>query len=367
MDRPPEDRRARGRVAVVFQGDSTDPSAWSGAPAGLSRGLAEAGAEPFAVDARMRGASTIARALRMEWYSEVANPAFASLGSRRADRALRSAAPIDAAVVLGAGFSVHAPVPVATFDDMTVVQALAQPGSEYEGVGRRQARRWRERQLRNFRRARACCVAGEWAARSVREDYGIDPGKVHVVGFGPNSPRREALERDWSTPRFAFIGVDWERKQGQAVLDAFAEVRRRHPEATLELIGGHPPVQEPGMIGHGMLPLDSAEGRRLHAEVLARATCLVLPSKFEPFGIAYVDAAAAGVPSIGTSNGGAADAIGDGGILIDPADLQGLCRAMLELSEPGRAGELGRRAFAHSAGLSWQGVAERILSAMSLT
>jgi hypothetical protein len=47
--------------------------------------------------------------------------------------------------------------------------------------------------------------------------------------------------------------------------------------------------------------------------------------------------------------------------------LQALSRAMLELCEPNRARELGERAFAHSAGLSWQGVAERILSALALT
>jgi hypothetical protein len=359
--------RAQPRVAVVFQGDPTDPAAWSGAPTGVSRGLAAAGAEPVPVDARVPGAKGIRRALRMEWYSEVANPAFAGIGGLRADLAIRSAGGIDAALLIGAGFSVRAEVPTATFDDMTVVQALAQPDSEYEDVGGRQARRWRERQLRNYRGARACCLASEWAARSVREDYEIEPGKVHVVGFGRNSSRREAVERDWSVPRFVFIGIDWERKQGQAVLDAFAAVRRAHPEARLDLIGGHPPVRTPGVTGHGVLPLDSEQGRRRHAEVLARATCLVLPSKFEPFGIAYVDAAAAGVPSIGTRNGGAADAIGDGGVLIDPADLQGLSQAMLELSDPNRASELGRRAFSHSAGLSWQGVAERILSAMCLT
>jgi len=355
------------RVAVVFQGDSTDPNAWSGAPAGVSRGFAEAGAEAIPVNARAPGAKALRRALGLDWHSEVANPAFAALGGLRADLALRAAGRLDAALLIGAGFSLRSRVPTATFDDMTVDQALAQPESEYERVGPREGRRWRERQLRNYRRARACCLASEWAARSVREDYGIDPAKVHVVGFGSNSPRREPPAREWSVPRFAFIGVDWERKRGPAVLEAFAAVRRAHPAATLELIGGHPPVQAPGVSGHGLLPLDSPEGRRRHAEVLARATCLVLPSKFEPYGIAYLDAAAAGVPSIGTTNGGAADAIGDGGVLVDPADLQGLSRAMLELSEPARARELGQRAFAHSAGLSWQGVAERILSALRLT
>jgi hypothetical protein len=360
-----EGGRERPRIAVVLQGDATDPRAWSGIPAGISGGLAAAGIEPVAVDARMRGGPRIARALRMDWIAQTTNPLFAAAGGRRADAAIGAAGGIDAALIVGSGFSLGAGVPTATYDDMTVVQAIAQHGSEYEGLGARQARRWRERQRRNYSRARACCLASEWAAASVREDYGIDPAKVHTIGFGRNSAP-QALERDWSVPRFVFIGIDWERKQGAAVLEAFAAVRAERPEATLDLIGGHPPVEAAGVSAHGVLALDSAADRERQAAILARATCLVLPSKFEPFGIAYVDAGASGVPSIGTTSGGAASAIGDGGLLVDPADTQGLRAAMLRMCDPATARELGERAFSHAEGLSWQKVAERMVSAMRL-
>ena len=355
----------RPRIAVVFQGDATDPRAWSGIPAGISAGLSAAGAEPVAIDARMRGGRRLARALRMDWIAQTTNPLFAAAAGRRADAAIAAAGGIEAALIIGSGFSLGTQIPTATYDDMTVVQALAQHGSEYESLGARQARRWRERQRRNYDHARACCLASEWAAASVREDYGVDPAKVHVIGFGRNSAP-QTVERDWSVPRFVFIGIDWERKQGQAVVDAFAAVRATHPEASLDLVGGHPPIEAPGVSGHGVLSLDSSADRERQAAILAGATCLVLPSKFEPFGIAYVDAGASGVPSIGTTSGGGATAIGDGGLLVDPADTQGLRAAMLRMCDPETARQLGERAFAHADGLSWQKVAERLLSKLRL-
>jgi glycosyltransferase involved in cell wall biosynthesis len=353
--------RPGARVGVVFQGIATDRSAWSGAPAGLFSGLEEAGAKPVAVDARAHGSERIGRALGMSWIARTTNPVFAAAGGRRADRAL-ARLEAAAAVMIGSGFSLADELPIATFDDMTVVQALAQEGSEYEAVKPRQAERWRERQRRNFEAARACCVASEWAAKSVRDDYGIDPSKVHVVGLGANTAH-EAIERDWSVPRFLFLGADWERKRGGAVLEAFAAVRERHPAATLDLIGEHPAVEAPGVRGHGLLALDSPAQLAERDALIAASTCLVLPSNFEPFGIAYLEAGRAGVPSIGTSRGGAATAVGDGGILVDPTDRTALGQAMMALCEPQTAQRLGERAFAHSADYSWRGVAERVLAA----
>jgi glycosyltransferase involved in cell wall biosynthesis len=364
MPSPPADAPGR-RVAVLFQGDPSDPTAWSGAPAGLLSGLAEIGVEPVAIDARFPGVPRLARSLKLSWKAQATSPVLAAAGGLAARASIARAGGIEAAILIGSGYSLRAPVPTATFDDMTVAQALAQPDSEYSGLPPRAARRWRARQGRGYARAGACCLASRWAAASVRDDYGIDPAKVHVVGLGHSSPAGR-VERDWSRPRFVFIGFEWERKQGQAVLEAFARVRKRHPEARLELIGGHPEVEAPGVTGHGVLSLDSAADRERRAEILARSTCLVLPSKFEPFGIAYVDAGASGVPSIGTSRGGAADAIGEGGILVDPGDRAGLLEAMLGMCNRETARRFGERASAHAAGLTWQAVAKRVLLAIGL-
>src|SRR5690606_33949237 len=156
------------------------------------------------------------------------------------------------------------------------------------------------------------------------------------------------------------IGFDWERKRGDAVVAAFAALRERCAEATLDLVGSHPHVDVAGVRGHGPLRRDSASEQRLLGELLGRATCFLMPSKYEPFGIAYVDAGAAGVPSIGTTVGGAPDAVGPGGLTIDPDDPDALLRSMLELADPERARELGQLARRHSRLFTWQAVAERL-------
>ena len=109
------------------------------------------------------------------------------------------------------------------------------------------------------------------------------------------------------------------------------------------------------------------EGKERLEHLFGRATCFVMPSWMEPFGIVYVEAAAAGLPSIGTAVGGTATSIGDGGIRVDPADPAALVEAMTCLAQPDRARALGDKALARSAHFTWRKVAERLVRASGLT
>lgn len=358
-----DDLPSTTRIALALQGDPTDPKAWSGVPAGISSGLAAAGVEPVPIDARFPGASKLANALRMSWADATANGAFAIASGVKASRSIRKAG-IDGVVAIGSGYVLSTTSPFVTFEDMTVSQALGRDDPTYQALSAGQARRWRSRQKRIYERSRACCVTSSWAARSVHDDYGIAAEKIHVVGVGRNAETRAIPERDWSAPRFLFVGVDWERKRGAAVVEAFRTVRERHPAATLDLVGGHPQIDVAGVTGHGVLPLDSATGRQKYSELLARATCFLMPSVYEPFGIAYVDAGAVGVPSIGTTVGGAPDAVGSGGLVVDPGDDEALLGAMLELAVPQTAQRLGELAYDHSNLFTWQAVGERLVRAL---
>jgi glycogen synthase len=354
------------RIAVVQQGDPTDPASWSGVPAQLSHGLEAAGCEVAPVRAELRGASRLADLLHMSWADQATSRIYAGACSAVASRALRRCGEVKGAVMLGSGYSLHSPVPFVTFDDMTVAQALRQAEPPYDALSESGAGRWRERQRQIYQRSQGCCVASAWAATSVCDDYGIPASKVHVVGVGRNIDV-DAVERDWTVPRFLFVGVDWERKRGAAVVDAFAAVRERHPEATLDLVSRHPRVDAPGVRGNGVLPLDSDDGQRRYGALLRGATCFLMPSTHEPFGIAYADAGASGIPSIGTTVGGAPEAIGPGGRVVDPSDEHALAKAMLELSDPETARRLGQRARDHASPLTWQAVAERLLRALGPT
>jgi glycosyltransferase involved in cell wall biosynthesis len=356
--------RTRGsRIAVVLEGDPEKGGAWSGVPAGLISGLRQQGCEVTPVNAEIRGMGRLVETLGMSWAQQSANPVLAAACSVAARRRLRAAGPLDGAVAIGSGYSIETPLPYATFEDMTVAQALRQPEPVYEELGEAAAERWRNRQKQIFERAAACCVASHWAAKSVEQDYGIDPQKVHVVGVGSNVEIAD-VERDWSIPRFLYVGIDWERKRGADVVAAFAEVRKSYPDATLDLVGVHPQIEAEGVIGHGKLPLGSERGQREYRALLQRATCMLMPSLFEPYGIAYLDAAVAGVPSIGTTVGGAPDAVGEGGRVVDPADPRALTAAMSDLADPETARRYGERAARRAPELTWKVVAGRVLDAL---
>lgn len=351
------------RIALVQQGDPTDPATWSGVPARLSRGIENAGCEVVPVRATFRGAGRILQVTRMSWADQSANRFFALASGAVADRTLRHSGELDGVVVIGTGYALRTNLPTVTYEDLTVAQALRRDEPPYNEVGKRAGRRWRGRQKRIYERSRACAVTSAFAGRSIVDDYGISPTKVHVVGVGRNIDAGR-VERDWSVPRFLFVGADWRRKRGAAVVASFAEVRRRYPEATLDLVGGHPPIEASGVTGHGLLPLGSESGQRRYAELLHKATCFVMPSSLEAFGIAYMDAGATGLPSIGTTVGGAPDAVGDGGRIVDPTDDDALTGAMLELSDPEAARQLGERAYRHAAPFTWQATGERLLRAV---
>lgn len=104
-----------------------------------------------------------------------------------------------------------------------------------------------------------------------------------------------------------------------------------------------------------------------------RACCHVLASvnvkgRFEGFGLVHLEAAAAGLPSIGSLDCGAEDAIIDGvtGFLVPQRDIQKLSCAMLRLLlDPVLAREMGEGARRHAAKQSWPDVARRMVALYS--
>jgi glycosyltransferase involved in cell wall biosynthesis len=371
------------RLGLAYPGDVRLAHTWSGTPSGLYRAFGELGLEvaPLAADPpravtflassafalgrlpRTPGTTLRERLQTGKTIALFSGPELNGLRARALRRDLRRAGPLDAVVQIGTGFEVPAGERIATYEDLTVAQALRFPYPEWQGLSRREQAAAVERQRLAYERAAVCCFTSTWAAASAIDDYGIEPEKVVAVGVGRNHEARPT-ERDWTRTRFLFVGAEWKRKNGEAVLRAFAEVRRRVPDAELDLVGDHPQVHAPGVRCHGWLSMaDPGERRRLE-ELFEAATCFVMPSLYEPSAIAYVEAAAAGLPIVGTTVGGSADLIGDGGILVDPTSDDELAAAMLELADPARARAMGAAAHAHSARFTWPLVARRILAAL---
>jgi glycosyltransferase involved in cell wall biosynthesis len=246
---------------------------------------------------------------------------------------------------------------------MTVAQAIRHTG--WSAPSKRALRLRLDRQRRAYEDATVCCFSTGWAAASAVDDYGIPPEKTRVVGFGRNV-ELEPAAKDWRRPRFLFVGRDWELKNGPRVVRVFSRLRRELPDATLDVVGTHPRLDEAGVAGHGTLRLDEPAERRHLEELYARATCLVVPSYFDASPIVTLEAAAAGIPSIGTSVGGGSSLIRDGGVVVDPNDDEALLAAMRRLSDPRTAAEKGERALARAPLFTWRAVAGRFLHALGI-
>jgi glycosyltransferase involved in cell wall biosynthesis len=182
-----------------------------------------------------------------------------------------------------------------------------------------------------------------WAQRSVIDDYGIEPARVAVNPPGIDlslwSPVDRA-SRESGPARVLFVGTDFERKGGA---DLLAWHRTLEPgRVELDVVSnGHVPA-EPGVAVHRGLSANAAELRALYG----RADVFVLPSRAECFGIATIEAMAAGLPVVVSDIGGTADIVdhGDNGLIVPARDVRALGDAIATiLDDPGRRVSMGVR------------------------
>lgn len=356
-------------MAVLGDGISR-ATTWSGSPAGLIGGIRDLGVRVDVVDAALprplavacRGWLAARRYAGGEWER---TPEAIRLRQWRARRASRHVAP---AAWVQIGSEVGAPLPpggFVTFDDMTVVQARKLPNPYFARIDEPSFAEWEAGQRRLLHAAHAVCVASGWAGRSVIDDYAVPPTSVRVVGIGANLEVGPG-PKEWGRPRYLFVGLDWQRKNGPAVLRAFSALHAERPESRLDIVGGHPRVDVPGAFGHGRLDPAQPDGRERLADLFRSATCLVVPSLSEPFGIVYLEAASAGTASIGTTVGGASEPIGDTGLLVDPDDDGSLLAAMRRMADPAEASARGAAAAERARLFTWKRVAARTLRAAGL-
>jgi glycogen(starch) synthase len=98
------------------------------------------------------------------------------------------------------------------------------------------------------------------------------------------------------------------------------------------------------------------------AATLAAADAVVLPSRYEPFGIVALEAAAAGSPLVASTAGGLGEAVVDGatGVSFAPGDVAGLAAAVGRvLADPRAAARRARAARDRLAvDFSWPRIAE---------
>ncbi|MEU1527252.1 glycosyltransferase family 4 protein [Nocardia rhamnosiphila] len=170
---------------------------------------------------------------------------------------------------------------------------------------------------------------------------GIDVG---AWTFRTRSPRS-------GPPRLLYVGRLEYEKGVQDAIAALPRIRRAHPGTVLTVAGVGTQFEWLRQLArtHRVARAVHFAGQLDHAELLGwlhGADAIVLPSRYEPFGIVALEAAAAGTPLVTSTAGGLGEAVIDGvtGASFEPADVHGLVDAVVSvLGDPVTAQE---RAFA---------------------
>lgn len=222
---------------------------------------------------------------------------------------------------------------------------------------------------------RTGCVSHA-VATFARARLGAAPGRLRVVhngvdlaryaagrpGSAPGAPGapgddRAAARAMLGLPADGLVIGAVGRLDAQKGLDAlvraFARLQAPPGAATLVLAGAGPEearlralVASLGLAGRVVF----LGHRQDVPRVLAALDVFCMPSRWEGFGLALVEAMAAGVPVVVTAVDSLPEVLADAGVLVPPDDVGALARALDDLlADPARRAALGRRALARAA------------------
>jgi glycosyltransferase involved in cell wall biosynthesis len=175
---------------------------------------------------------------------------------------------------------------------------------------------------------------GRFGLEGYRKEFGHSRSYQNIPYFS-NLKRFMAIKRPANAPRvFFYSGAFSHRKGGDLLAAAFVRVATRHPDARLVLLGTGP-LEQP--MRHVLQPCASQvawlgfQPWEDLPDCYAQGSVFCFPSRYDGWGLAMVEALAAGMPAIGTSRTGAAvEFLADGraGWLLSHPTAHSLAEAM---------------------------------------
>jgi glycosyltransferase involved in cell wall biosynthesis len=187
-------------------------------------------------------------------------------------------------------------------------------------------------------RASTVVAVSDYLRRELEERVPVARGKTVVIDSGVDLERFrvQPVRQDASAgPAFLCIGGLTERKNVVRLAEAFELVG----EGALAFAGDG--VLRPQLEGRPGVRLLGAVAQDEIPALIGASDVVCQPSLVEPFGQALLEAMACGRPVVATSVGGPPEFVpADGGVLVDPADVQAIAagmRAAAQLPRPNAA------------------------------
>ncbi len=213
-----------------------------------------------------------------------------------------------------------------------------------------------------YTRATDAVVAVSDAVRDDLRATGFFPQDVPVLRYGLDLEPFDAVDRaearrrlGWTGRVLLYLGRITERKRVDRVLEAGARLRARFADLTTVIVGGGEEPLVAGLRSRFEGPHARFLGPRDDvAELLAAADLFCCPSRGEAFGLAPLEAMAAGCPVVLTDEAGFREFATDGenALLVGDGAVDGLVGAIGRLLDDGElaqrlaaAGRVTARAF----------------------
>ncbi len=205
--------------------------------------------------------------------------------------------------------------------------------------------------------ARVIIACSQFMVREVVSSFELPPSKVHLVPNGVDPDRWQSATDSPPTSGEPLV-VAWGRiqyeKGFQVLARAIGELRQRVPGIRCVMAGrgSYLPELQTQIDMEGVGDLVQLAGfvpdGELHA-LLRQASCVVIPSLYEPFGIVALEGMAAGAPTIVARTGGLAEIVTgtDAGMLFEPGNHHELADRIADvISDPSAAQRLRTNAAA---------------------
>ena len=207
-------------------------------------------------------------------------------------------------------------------------------------------------------------IANSEYTKKLAIENGVNEKKIIVINPGVNPVKeldKKILKKVESllktkTPRLITVSRFDKRKSHEKVIMALRNLKQKYPDIVYICVGyGEEEenlkklVKELDLVSQVMFFKDISSD--LKNALIANSNIFVMPSiihkaSVEGFGIAYVEAAQYGIPSLGGKDGGAADAIvhDKTGLICDGNDLDNIYSSLNLMIENKRYIELGNNA-----------------------
>jgi len=224
--------------------------------------------------------------------------------------------------------------------------------------------------------ANAIITPTEAVKEEVCERFRFSPEKVTAIHEAPRAafqpmPHQESAEvrkrLGVSNEFLLFVGTLEPRKNLLTLLKAFGEVLR-HTSLRPQLVvaGGEGWLMEEtfaflkgSVINEHLRLTGYLEDKDLHA-LYASCRAFIFPSLYEGFGLPPLEAMACGAPVVASRIPALQEVLGDAASLIEPLDVDGLAKAMVEIwQDDGRRGKVSLAGLNQVKKFSWSKTAQK--------